>query len=1465
MEPEPEGSYQRIDDEVRELRAEILKLRRELSLKGEEQQQQLPVGIGGPDDGMVYNDVGGVAAAAGQPHCCRPVPEQESQTTGLAYNATSYNDGADVSEAGVEQPEPEPHIGHVPKVLFPEEPELEILLRVCEAKPIQEEELKNVLRNCADPGKRLVESNKKKPVVGPTGVEQSTTGTTTALHEICKNQTLTSGALKCALEHPHTRECLLSLGDDEEGLSPAAWICKNKSVNKDLLDVVSEALPKPKACSHIPWLLEMAESSGRQGTLLHLLCSNEGITSETLADPPLKETFKIYFKTKTDCVDSEEKTPLHKLCENKDFLRSLGQADIRVGMAKDQKESGDEDRVGAATMAWLVGLGDGAWKTTSGDGSTPLHTLCKDAAALPNGSMASVCKLIDVWEKQNEKGQTPLHVLCKYRGCKIISTMQGNDDVKKFWSQHMRKVWNRTDEYKYRPFDLLCNNPYVDSHVLKALIDLKLLFLWETNPEDSNALTPLHVLCCNTEALNAPLVKEMARMLDEQPTKDQRASLLGEKIEIAAIEKWLTDDTYKRDADTKHFVAKLTAVVKWRKEAQKTEARTVEPLHVLFAACKYFYLRKPDEDSTEDGSMFKVAVSCIPELADLMRTTQKADQGEDSSLLQRLLEEIYEEDQRARQILSVEAPTAMSVDWLMARALWECPCEYENEKVTPEMLVQNKVKKPMQDPLFCAIKIQASIMIEAIVEQLLERKMLRFVRDLIKDIEALCELGGDIAGLVFRLLDEGGVYQVPMPCYHFPAAILDGAEYETIGHNQRHRWLEYHTSEQNRAKWDDLLSATWDDERNILVSLLKDPRQNASVDSNRVAKVVQFHTVQLPFRSLGHGDDPECEWLEGGAMKSKDGKPYEKSKLRIVKGPHESWKNLGKQCGVSWQAETETEQVEQAALAAMLAKRRYAGCAAGCTAHQQIEEEEEEEEDEEEAKTPVRRTWGCVPARGSSSEEVCVKKGKDGNVQRWKWEPTDRMQQSWVSRCLGDKPTSRTLVEPAILAVEGAGQSGQDGLLHILVHHVDSGNIDCKIFGTEAVKLLVAHKWNEYGRRMVVKEILVHFIMVIAPWTGIMWAVAHVPSLDGEACEGVCESWLFYGLSEADAVVAIILSFAAAFLSKAATRTYFCFAKKCRYVAALPRKCACGPEPKPDSQHGAKTKQSEVKPIQRKAYYSVKPVQPYEPLKSDVSESKPEAETTNQHWGINNQQSLVQSHAGHWSARDTIILVIQLVLTAVAARLLSRDANCHGNLLDDYEEQECHGLKHAHISLLLGIAMSVLLTAIWRSLIDQCDEWRSHFRFALRVEQSDRANAKRANAARVEKSACDCCAPVPGLLLTAGIGACSAGMTWHSNRLTGVDQSTAELLGWFVMIFGIIMIALAAKRAMRRATWAYLDVWNIVDLLSLGLALWTAGRLLFHTERGLTTQTAAVGTALLWFRVINYLSAHTSTAPFVRT
>ena len=57
--------------------------------------------------------------------------------------------------------------------------------------------------------------------------------------------------------------------------------------------------------------------------------------------------------------------------------------------------------------------------------------------------------------------------------------------------------------------------------------------------------------------------------------------------------------------------------------------------------------------------------------------------------------------------------------------------------------------------------------------------MLRFVRDLIKDIEALCELGGDIAGLVFHLLDEGGVYQVPMPCYHFPAAILDGAEYET--------------------------------------------------------------------------------------------------------------------------------------------------------------------------------------------------------------------------------------------------------------------------------------------------------------------------------------------------------------------------------------------------------------------------------------------------------------------------------------------------------------------------------------------------------------------------------------------------------------------------------------------------------------------------------------------------------------
>ena len=62
----------------------------------------------------------------------------------------------------------------------------------------------------------------------------------------------------------------------------------------------------------------------------------------------------------------------------------------------------------------------------------------------------------------------------------------------------------------------------------------------------------------------------------------------------------------------------------------------------------------------------------------------------------------------------------------------------------------------------------------------------------------------------------------------------------------------------------------------------------------------------------------------------------------------------------------------------------------------------------------------------------------------------------------------------------------------------------------------------------------------------------------------------------------------------------------------------------------------------------------------------------------------------------------------------------------------------------------------------------------------------------------------------------------------------------------------------------YLDLWNVIDVASLVMVVWTAIRLLFHCERGATTTIAAINTTLLWFRMIHYLSGPKITAPYVR-
>jgi hypothetical protein len=973
------------------------------------------------------------------------------------------------------------------------------LIRVCKAEPIPLEQLEDILRAFPDACDALVDKVAVRLKTGGTGH-------TTALHEICKNQALTIKALEVALRHGNTRELLHTQGDSETYETPFALLCNNEKINKSLLRVASggdveQEVMKP---AH-------TDTKRNKDTLFHLLCANPKITPDILDDFAYRDA-KVWL-----VLGLKNETPLHRFCGNVGALQSVGTGltDFLMGSRLPVK----------------------AWSERAADGSTPLHELCKNAKVLTPDCVASLFKLQDsMWEVQDNKEQTALHVLCELKssgghGCKVFSSIEKVDTL---ISQHL---WRIQDKNGYRPFDLLCMNPLLDHCILSSLICTNLLFLWEPVSEE---ISPLHMLCLNLEALNACVVQEIGRMLDmyDSQTGKTKKSLLciGTQYEDLKHCREDLDEIYRpqtKPDETKHcFLNILENVL-------QVNEQKLKPLHVLFAACKHIYLKSiydQDQNAAEGGAMFKVAVDNIPDLADLMHTTQDeqtSHRSEKGCLLQQLLEEIYETDQESRSMALNDSSVAMSVDWLMARALWEYPRGFDSEKSTVHINDKNQI----QDPLLCAIKIQASVMIENIVEQLLERKMLRFVRDLVKDIEALCNLGGDIAGLVFRLLDEGGIYQVPMPCYHFPAegVILDGTEYETIGASERHRWLEYQTFGQSENTWQE-----WDpDEQNQItkVSLVKDRRNSVHNDSDRVAKVLNY----LPPK-VQSGYIPECKWLDGSKMQAADGNRYQREKLRIVNGPHESWRTLGKRCGVSWQGEEETQQGR------------------------------------------------CKTSRACNlrSEEAPV---KDNKVSEWK---------------LMDKATNRTSVEPAILAVEGAGQSDQAGLLHILVHHVDNGNIDCKVFGTEAVKVLVTHKWKEYGCKKVTVEILLHFIMVIAPWTGITWAVAHIPTLDEQTCHG-CQSWLFYGLSATDARVAIILCFAAAFCFKAATRS-FNYASPRQNQEPKPK-----PKLEPQLEPEAETR-GQAESLQRccSAQHEYKELNPSDSVAGPEREvSEPEAETKN--------------------------------------------------------------------------------------------------------------------------------------------------------------------------------------------------------------------------------------------------------------
>ena len=95
---------------------------------------------------------------------------------------------------------------------------------------------------------------------------------------------------------------------------------------------------------------------------------------------------------------------------------------------------------------------------------------------------------------------------------------------------------------------------------------------------------------------------------------------------------------------------------------------------------------------------------------------------------------------------------------------------------------------------------------------------------------------------------------------------------------------------------------------------------------------------------------------------------------------------------------------------------------------------------------------------------------------------SDHLQKEQFS----DKNTNRKDVKPVVLAVCGAGHAGSRGLLHLLV---SQPNVPVALFATRAVKLLLAHKWREFGKRMFLREVFA-FVMQVASWQTLAAVVA---------------------------------------------------------------------------------------------------------------------------------------------------------------------------------------------------------------------------------------------------------------------------------------------------------------------------------------------------------------------------------------
>eukprot|EP01047_Picozoa_sp_COSAG01_P009058 COSAG01_NODE_367_length_18064_cov_23.990315_2_plen_1367_part_00 len=165
---------------------------------------------------------------------------------------------------------------------------------------------------------------------------------------------------------------------------------------------------------------------------------------------------------------------------------------------------------------------------------------------------------------------------------------------------------------------------------------------------------------------------------------------------------------------------------------------------------------------------------------------------------------------------------------------------------------------------------------------------------------------------------------------------------------------------------------------------------------------------------------------------------------------------------------------------------------------------------------------GSLGMAGAGSEELAptftFKKQRGKKRERWD-ERTGQYTQDtaegvdWCQHLKSEQcdyyNNKRIAVKPVVLAVCGAAHAGDQGLLHVLTQP----GVPVTVFDTRITKLLIAHKWQAFGRRMFLADATVFVLMLVAWQTLALLVAQHGDDAVAEVATGCAVAGALLGVA----------------------------------------------------------------------------------------------------------------------------------------------------------------------------------------------------------------------------------------------------------------------------------------------------------------------------------------------------------------